>query len=355
MNRLTRVCALTSGRNAPASRFRVRQHICALRTLGYDVREHCPIVPQAMPLPGALPGLRRRHLAPLSALWTLGHVTARIPGILASRNADLVWIERTIVPGLDEIVRLIGRPRVLDADDAVWLEGATRRSIRTLARSVDSVVAGNSYLADWFSQHCSIVHTIPTAIDCQRFHPRQDSGQLDGFRILWTGTSGNFRYLGMLRTVLRRVLQEVPAASITIVADRAPELAVLGDLPVRFIRWRESVEADALQGAHVGVMPLTDDEWTRGKCSFKMLQYMASGLPCVVSPVGMNRDVLARGACGLVATSESEWVDALVTLSRDADLCRQLGNTGRQIVEKHYDVPVIARQLSEVFAKFRNG
>jgi glycosyltransferase involved in cell wall biosynthesis len=351
-----RVCALTSGRHAPASRFRIRQHIAPLRDHGIQVRDYCPFVDQVMPLPRLLGGVRRRYLGPISAAWTGLGILARVPAVVASWRADIMWLERNFLAGLDALVRLTGSPRVLDVDDAIWLEGLGGWSVKTLARNVDVVIAGNQYLAEWFGQHCRRVHVIPTAIDCSRFAPAA-GGDRDGdpFVIGWTGTSGNFHYLRQIQPALARLLRALPDAEIMIVADRPPRRPELRDLPVRFVPWSPSREVEALHRMDVGIMPLSDDGWARGKCSFKLLQYMAAGLPCVVTPIGMNAEILQQGPCGLAAATEDEWVEAVRFFHDDAEARRRYGGVGRAIAQQSYDVPIIARRLAELFTALIPG
>ena len=118
---------------------------------------------------------------------------------------------------------------------------------------------------------------------------------------------------------------------------------------IRFVRWSRETEATALTDMSVGVMPLPDDEWTRGKCSFKMLQYMAVGLPVIVSPVGMNKEVLAKGDVGFAATSDDEWYEALESLYKDHSLRAKLGDTARRVVESHFSAQTIAHNLAGIF------
>lgn len=356
------VCAITSGAQTPSARFRVRQHIEPLRTLGVDVHEYVPRVPQSMPMPGPLARVRRRWLGPVTGAWLGAHALSRLPALVEARRADLVWLERSLAPGFDVLVRTLRRPLVYDIDDAVWLEGLAGRGAPRLARHATAAIAGNQYLADWLSAYCANVHVVPTAVDCARYVPRHRDPMAGanrhrpaGFVIGWTGTSGNFKYLEGIAPALAVSLREIPASSLRIVADRPPQLAALAGLAVEFVPWSPDSEVAALRDADVGIMPLEDDAWTRGKCSFKMLQYMALGLPTVVAPVGMNREVLAQGESGLAAASHDDWVDALRRLARDADLRARLGATGRAVVETHYDVPVVAAQLAQVFRSVAGG
>ncbi len=342
-----RVCAITNGARTPSSRFRVRQHIAPLAEAGVHVVEHVPPIAQAMPLPGPLGRVRRRYLGPLAAGWLAGHAVSRIPAILASRRADAVWLERGLAPGFDWMVRGLKRPIVLDVDDAVWLEGLAGRATPRLAQASAAVIAGNRYLADWFAGYCRHVHVVPTAIDCRRIRPRAGSGK--GFVMGWTGTSSNFPYLAAIEPALEAVLRDVPGAALLVVADRPPPLPRLAGRDVRFMSWSTTREVEGLAAMDVGLMPLADDPWTRGKCSYKMLQYMAAGVASVVSPVGMNREVLSLGESGLAATGIDEWIEALRALAADPDRRARLGVTGRAVALAHFDVPVVARQLAAVF------
>lgn len=346
-----RICAITSGARAPASRFRVRQHIPVLAEAGITVVEHVPRVAQAMPLPGPLARMRRRHLGPVAAAWTAAHAASRVPALLASRRADAVWLERVLAPGFDWMIRGLKQPVVLDVDDAVWLEGVAGRSTPQRARRAAAVIAGNRYLADWFGSYCSRVHVIPTAIDCQRLQPTPRRGA--GFVLGWTGTSPNFPYLSAIEPALEVLLREIPGAALLVVADREPTLPRLAGRDVRFVPWSPTSEVEALAAMDVGLMPLADDAWTRGKCSFKMLQYMAAGIPGVVSPVGMNREVLALGDSGLAASSTDDWIEALRALAADPERRARLGATGRAVALAHFDVPVVARQIAAVFQSLR--
>lgn len=346
------VCAITSGHSMPSARFRVRQHIEPLAQLDIAVTECTPRVPQAMPMPGPLARVRRRHLAPLAAAWSMAHALSRIPALWTGTRSDLAWVERTFVPGLEGLARLVRAPIVLDIDDAVWLEGLVGRAAPQLAQLAAAGIAGNVFLADWLSQHCRRVHVVPTAIDCERFSPGtpQSSAAPDRPVVFgWTGTSGNFPYLERIAPAVRAALDVLPGALLHVVADRRPPLSEVPASRIRFERWTPAREAAALRAMDVGLMPLDDTDWTRGKCSFKMLQYMATGLPTVVSPVGMNVEVLAHGESGVAAATPAAWTEALVSLARDAALRARLGRTGRAVVLAHYDVPVIAARLARVF------
>ncbi len=328
------LAALTAGKNIPSSRFRMRQYIPRLAEHGIVVKEHKPFSEKTCYYPG-----------PFKAV-------TRLPGLFRSRDSDLVWICRGFVEGYETFERLLKRPRILDVDDAVWLRRPFGRfTMPDIARAMDAVIAGNSYLAEYFGKYCKEVHIVPTAIDLDRYTLRPESAdeQRDKFVIGWTGSSSNFKYLDTIEPVLSRFIQEHDRAELLLIADRAWEHRLLPPEKVRFIRWSVEEEVRVLHSMTVGLMPLADDKWTRGKCAFKMLQYMAVGLPVIVSPVGVNRDVMEKGDIGLAASSDDEWYEALVSLYKERLLGVKLGLAGRKVVEQFYNADIVARDLADIF------
>ncbi|MBU8912577.1 MAG: glycosyltransferase family 4 protein [Spirochaetales bacterium] len=216
------------------------------------------------------------------------------------------------------------------------------------------VIAGNSFLAEWFSRFCKRVEILPTAVDTNRFHPATRESTQPAV-IGWSGTSVNFRFLQELEPALRKVLQERPDARLAICADRPPNFLSLPMDRVDFIPWSPAIEVSFIQSLAIGLMPLTDGEWARGKCSYKMLLYLACGVPAVVSPVGMNQEILAAGSVGLAASDEREWVSAMVDLLDDAADRRCRGENGRRLVVEKFSVDVVARHLSEFLKQAAAG
>lgn len=331
-----RVVALTGGVTAPASYFRVRQYIPRLAEQGVYVHEHIPFFHYNCGLPSFFKAI------------------AHIPGVLASRNADVVWTSRELVQGYETFEGFLKRPRVMDVDDAIWLSRPLGKyTVPHIARGMDGIVAGNKYLADWFSRYCKKVYVLPTAIDLGRYHKRPDSaiGERNKFVIGWTGLACNYKYLKLIEQPLKRFLQDHPDAELHLVAQRTWKSREIAPERVRFTAWSREIEASVLQEMSVGIMPLSDDKWTRGKCSFKMLQYMAVGLPVVVSPVGMNKEVLEKDNVGFGATSDDEWYDCLKTLYEDRTLQLKLGNAARRVVEQDFSAAVIADRLAHILKK----
>lgn len=334
------LAALTAGVNTPSSRFRLRQYISRLAEQGVIVRELMPWTDKTYYFPG-----------PFKAI-------TRIPALLRSRDADLVWLGREFAVGYETFERLLKRPRILDVDDAVWLHMPLGwLAMPDIARAMDAVIAGNAYLAEYFGRYCKKVYVVPTAVDLNRYtlRPEPANEQGDKFVIGWTGSSSNFKYLDTIEPALERFLRAYDDVEMIITADRPWDFKALPAEKVRFIPWSAQEEIRVLHSMSVGIMPLADDKWARGKCAFKMLQYMAVGLPVIVSPVGMNQEVLEKGDVGLSADSNDEWFDALVSLYKDRSFGVKLGLAGRKVVQQYYNADIIARRLADIFKSLYSG
>lgn len=345
MNRI-RVLALTSGRDTPSARFRFRQYYGELARLGLDVDEACPPLNNGARLPGFLGRMRLRYLFPFAIAQALLSLMLRVPSLARQWRADITWVERHFVPGADFLGVLLKRPYVLDVDDAVWLYNPLgERMTAQLMRRAAGVIAGNATLAEWARQYNENVVEVPTAVDCTRFVPA-DRGEDMSFVLGWTGTAVNFDHLRMIEPALARFLASDGTARLRIVADRRPELARIPPAQLEFIRWSPAVEAEAVATIDVGLMPLFDNAVTRGKCSFKMLQYMACAKPVVVSPVGLNAQILAMADLGFGPSSEREWIAAFDALRSDRMLRDRLGRTGRKVAMERFDTVAVAGQLA---------
>lgn len=350
-----RVAALTSGLHTPSSRFRIRQHIAPLAEHGIVVREFRPSVDNnadRMLRPLRPKGTRIRNFPLIHPLYfgLLGlRLGARVPGLVASWRSDLTWLERGLCDGWPTLETLLGKPLVLDVDDAVWLtQPFGARQMRRTAEHADVVVVCNNYLAEWFGRFCRRIELVPTPVDGDVFFPIQKSTD-SSYVVGWTGTSANYPYLALIRESLAKFMRAAPHARLRIVADTAPPNLGLPLDRVDFLRWSESSEAPSVQTMDVGIMPLADDAWTRGKCAFKAIQYMACGLPIVASPVGMSAELLNRANVGIAVRTEQQWLDALIFLYEQRETGKNMGATGRAQFLEHYGRAAATRQLAGIF------
>jgi len=306
-------------------------------------------------------GLRPEVRSPLTlgrrgSLRRLYRAADLLRDLALARRFDLVWIQRKMYP--PAVARHLGRPGgrvVLDLDDAVDLPppdracGARarrrfRRNFEATAGRADLVLCGNRELAARLPH--ARFEIVPTPIDTARFDPRR-LRPTDRPVIGWVGHSSNFAYLEALAGPLREIRRRHPDAVVRVVADRPPALS---GVPVEFERWTLEREVECFEGLRVGLMPLADTPWARAKCAFKAIQYMALGIPAVVSPVGMNVDLVRHGDNGWLAAADGEWIDGVDRLLGDAALRARLGAAGRRTVVERFSLEAVGARLAAILA-----
>jgi glycosyltransferase involved in cell wall biosynthesis len=197
---------------------------------------------------------------------------------------------------------------------------------------VDVVAAGNDVLAAAAAPYARRIVTLPTALDANIYRATSAT-QDEPPTIAWVGNPENLAYLEILRPALARLAARHPTLRLRVICSEFPDWP---EVRIEQVLWSPAAEIAALAGSHIGVMPLTDDEWSRGKCAFKLLQYMAASLPCVASPVGANTEAVVEGRTGFHARDVSEWEHALERLIGSAELRARLGAAGRAHVESRY-------------------
>jgi glycosyltransferase involved in cell wall biosynthesis len=333
-NHNVKVSAFTGRFDDPASYFRFRQLYPKLRSEDLIIKEYMhPCYYGCW------------HRGPLKVIPYLKRLRE-------SYDSDVTWLSRTLVVGLETIELLLKRPRVMDVDDSIWLAKPYGiLSIPHLARHMDVIVAGNNYLAEWFGKYCKEIHVLPTSIDVDRYKVKDKKESDNRFVIGWTGGSVNYPFLTSIEKPLARFLKDHKDVFLKILADRPWPCSLIPENKMIFTRWSREVEVEELYEMSLGIMPLVDSVWARGKCSLKMLQYMAIGLPVVVSPVGMNNDVLSKGDVGFAADSDNQWYEAFDTLYKNESLRTQMGIVGRKIIEEHYNADKIAGETSRILRK----
>ncbi len=325
------VAAFTGGRDVPSARFRIRQYIEPLRREGIDLSEY--------PAPLGMFPPKIRLMRPF---WGAATLASRIPGIAMSHGYDMTLFQREMISTLFTLERLARRPRLLDVDDAIWLLRGNGFAER-LAGSCDAVICGNAFLAENFSRWNSRVAVIPTAVDTERYVPGRP---VEDPVIGWSGVSSGLRDLYAIEPALSVVLERFPGARLRIVSDTAPSFRDIRRDRIEFIRWSQDNEVQAIRGMAIGIMPLEDSPWARGKCSYKMLTYMASGLPVVASPIGMNVEVLSLGEVGFGPRNADEWIDSLTLLSSNATERARMGGSGRRVAVERYSTGIVVKQLA---------
>jgi len=265
-----------------------------------------------------------------------------MPAVLQSHSYDAVLLQRELVSTLVTLERLTKSPRILDLDDAVWLNRKNGFLARLIA-SCAGVICGNDYIAEYVRKLHVNFCVLPTGVDTTRFEPaRVTTHKVIG----WSGLAVGLKWLYGIERALVAVLERHPDATLRIVSDEPPKFSRLAPGKVDYIRWSPEVEVRSIQEMTVGLMPLEDSAFARGKCSYKMLLYMSCGVPVVVSPVGMNVEVLALGRCGFAVSSVDEWISAIDCLLSNPDVAAVHGREGRSIVEREFSLDVLTPRFA---------
>lgn len=346
-------------RNGASSRYRTFQYLPYLEDAGFRC-EIAPLFDQEY--------LEFKYRTGRAAVSNLVRaLVRRLMTLITVRRYDLLVIEKELFPycpaWIEVILDKIGCPYVVDYDDALFhqydmhrksaIRSLYGKKISSVMRHASTVIAGNQYLAEYAQKaDAKKIEILPTVVDLRRYPssvlPRS-SGHI--FTVGWIGSPSTSKYLAVIASALQEVC-----------SGGAGRLLLIGsgpvDLPgvdVECVPWSEASEVDLIRRCDVGVMPLLDSPWEKGKCGLKLIQYMACGLPVVASPVGVNRSIVDHGDNGFLASDTGEWEHALSSLRGDESLRSALGTAGRAKVERLYSLqvaaPVFVRLLAEVRAR----
>ncbi|GAA3786523.1 glycosyltransferase family 4 protein [Qipengyuania pelagi] len=272
----------------------------------------------------------------------------RLAGIVSMGRYDLVWVQYELFPYLPLIDGLAARlakvPIVYDIDDAIFHMYDTHRSpvvrqllgrkLLPLVRQAAICVCGNEYLADYVTSAGGNALVVPTVVDTDIFKPSIEGSDNRPLTVGWIGSPSTWRYVEPLLPTLLPALSRLHARFRVVGAGPAAK----GIAGIDAVEWSESNEVADLQAMDIGLMPVPDEPWARGKCGYKLIQYMACGVPGIASPVGVNRDIIDHGVDGLFARTEAEWTHALDQLAHDSALRQRMGEKGRAKVMNHYSL-----------------
>jgi len=276
----------------------------------------------------------------------------RYDAIVIHREAALIG------PAIYErLLARTGKPIIFDFDDSIWSHSqVTNNGIfsrlhffgktSTICRLATAVTAGNEFLADYARRKNGNVHVIPTSIELDDYPVSAEPASARPFVVCWTGSTSTLGHFEHARPALEQLAKQLPV-EVKVICNRPPEHDVAG-ARMRFIPWSADGEASEIGDCHVGIMPLPDDEVTRGKCALKALQYMATGRPVVVSPVGVNAEIIRDGANGFLADSAEEFASRLAELAASSELRRTMGDNARKTIETSYSAQVSARAFAKV-------
>ena len=339
------------GRLGASSRVRFEQFLPHLNAAGHEVVS-APLFDDDYLT--ALYGEGKRKTTAVLAAY------ANRLGVIRTRgHYDLVWMEKEALPWMPASFEAWllrgGPPMIVDYDDAVFhrydqhpsplVRGLLHNKIDRVMEAASVVVAGNDYLADRAREAgARRVVVLPTVVDLDRYRAPSPSG--DGPPVIgWIGTPLTGSYLEEVRDSLTR-FAETGAAKLMLIGAGND---VLPGVPAERVDWREESEASDISRLDIGIMPIPDEPFERGKCGYKLIQYMAQARPVVASPVGVNVKLVKESHAGFLASTRQEWWDALLKLVSDSLLRRKMGMDGRREVERKYCTDVIAPRLIDLF------
>ena len=294
-------------------------------------------------------------------LYTQGKYVRKFFGILSGffkrflllfsiNQFDFVFIHREaspIGPPMFEwiITKICGAKIVYDFDDSIWLPNTSgsnwlvgglkwHHKVGSICRWSHKVSCGNQFLVDFAKKHNPNVQLNPTTIDTKNYHNKIKDQQTDKVVIGWTGSHSTMKYLDSVPNLIKEIESE-HNIEFVVISDLEPKLKLKS---LQFIKWNKESEVEDLLKINIGIMPLTDDDWSRGKCGFKALQYMSLGIPAIASPVGVNKEIIDNNINGFLCEKEGDWKRALKILITDNERRNEMGLKARERIIENYSV-----------------
>lgn len=347
-----------NGTLVPASRTRVFQYVPHLRHRDVDVDVEV-VVPDEVYVRGASGGRIRKAIYYASAV--VRAFAAGVRTLIRSGRYDAILVQRVLFPfPIPLLFRAIRRKVVFDFDDAIFTTESPDASVadrlRTWfhARSVEPILTAashaiveNDYTAAYAERFCPQVSIITGPIDTDRYVPGRGRDETEVV-LGWIGSPSTAPYLETIREPLARIGERFPSMVVRIIGADAPEIP---GVKTESLPWGLDREVGDLQTFDIGLMPLPDDPWTRGKGGYKLLQYGAMGIASVASPVGVNREIVEDGVSGLLADTEADWVDALVRLIEDEEERIRMGAAARERMLSQYALAKAADRLHGILTE----
>ena len=300
------------------------------------------------------------------ALWVTRDFFRRVQSVVDARGYDAVLVFREaalIGPAIYErVVSWMGKPIIFDFDDSIWSPSQAKDLFSRLhfygktsaiCRLAAACTPGNAFLADYARRRNPNTFVIPTSIETEDYRTVPEPREDRPFVVCWTGSTSTLAHFEHAREALERLAARIPLA-VKVICNKPPDRPIAG-AEMRFVPWSQEREAEEVGDSHVGIMPLPDDEITRGKCGLKALQCMATGRPVVISPVGVNTEIVQHGRNGFLAANTDEFVEALLELAQSPELRARMGAEARRTVEQRYSAEVVARRFADVVRFVTDG
>jgi glycosyltransferase involved in cell wall biosynthesis len=282
----------------------------------------------------------------------------RLRDLLRIGSYDFIMVQYELFPYLpapfEALLRLTKKPVVYDIDDAIFHQYDAHKNPRIrsflggklhpIMKRADLALCGNTYLADYVSRFSKRTEIVPTVVDTDNYRTRPTPETHAPITVGWMGSPSTWDYCLPMTDMLS---ENTRAGRLSFLAVGAEHKAS-DDFPFTFRAWEESREVADIHDMDIGIMPIPDAPWARGKCGYKLIQYMACGLPVIASPVGVNRDIVTHGVNGFLASSEAEWREAITTLATHASLRARMGEEGRKRVVERYSLQAHGPRVAQL-------
>jgi len=281
----------------------------------------------------------------------------RLKLLILKKDFDAIWVQYELFPYLpsmfEKLISLPGKPVLSDFDDAIFhqyddhssllFRTILKKKLDPLLKRSNLTICGNDYLQNWAKNHCSNTYVVPTVVDTTKYiHLKKKISKQ--IVIGWIGSPSTWNYVQKIKKPLNQILKTHNVTTLVVGSGNQNT----PDNLFKFVDWSLESEISLIQSMDIGIMPLTEDLWSQGKCGYKLIQYMACGLPVIASPVGVNKKLVKNGVNGFLANSEEEWIEFLDLLIRDPELRSKMGAEGRKIVEKFYSLEVHGPRVSSI-------
>ncbi len=337
---------------SPSQRFRFEQYLPFLEKNGYEFTWSF-LISEKVDSYFYKPGHYFNKL-----FFFLKCYVIRFKDVLRASKYDIVFVQReALFVGTSFFERQLAKRSklIFDFDDSIFEQdtvGANKvlsflknpRKIDTITKSASLVIVGNKYLSDYARQWNNKVTIIPTTIDLK--HHNLQHQQSESITIGWTGTFSTLPYFETILPVLSKLKTKYPSLEFKIIADSTNYYS---EIDTKVTSWKKETELEDLNSFDIGIMPLPDNKWTRGKCGFKGLQYMSINIPCVMAPVGVNKDIIQDGENGFLADSDTEWFETLSSLIENRELRETIGNNGKKTIVKSFSTESNKQKYLDAF------
>jgi glycosyltransferase involved in cell wall biosynthesis len=342
---------------APSQRFRFEQYYASLDKAGIQYSQYSFLDQKTW-----------------DVLYKPGHSLKKVLGIVKGFlrrmvlmfqlfHYDFVFIHREVTPIgppiFEWIIAKVLRKKIIyDFDDAIWIPNTSSNNsivagikwhgkVTSICKWAYKVSCGNEYLANYAKQFNENVIINPTTIDTVNLHNLISNHEVTKPVIGWTGSHSTMVYINEILPVINKLNHKYDF-DFVVISNKEPDFKMPN---LKFIPWNKETEIEDLAKLNIGIMPLTEDLWAKGKCGFKALQYMALGIPALVSPIGVNTTIVNNDVNGFICDTENDWEESLVVLLQNADKRKQLGINARRFIEDNFSIISNENNFLSLFAK----